>query len=105
MEFLGLGGRGPLMILKIAALAMVVWGAVQPVSTVFNFADASMAVMATINLIAIVILSGTVRQLTVDYFRQRKAGKEPLFRFSEHPNLDKGIDPTIWNRDVEAELV
>ena len=105
MEFLGLGGRGPLMILKIAALAMVVWGAVQPVSTVFNFADASMAVMATINLIAIVILSGTVRQLTVDYFRQRKAGKEPLFRFSEHPNLDKGIDPTIWNRDVEAERV
>ncbi|MCB5197983.1 sodium:alanine symporter family protein [Loktanella sp. TSTF-M6] len=103
MEFLGLGGRMPLLILKVAAMAMVIWGAVQPVSTVFNFADASMAVMATINLVAIVILSGTVRALTIDYFKQRKAGKEPLFRFADHPNLDKGIDPTIWNRDVAAE--
>ncbi|WP_249219114.1 alanine:cation symporter family protein, partial [Loktanella sp. SALINAS62] len=103
MEFLGLGTRMPLLVLKVAAMAMVVWGAVQPVSTVFNFADASMAVMATINLVAIVILSGTVHALTRDYFQQRKAGKEPLFRFADHPNLDKGIDPTIWNKDVEAE--
>ncbi|RYH03204.1 alanine:cation symporter family protein [Salipiger sp. IMCC34102] len=103
MEFLGLGTAGPLAVLKLIALAMVIWGAVQPVATVFNFADASMAVMATINLVAIVILSGTVKQLTDDYFAQRKAGKEPLFRFKDHPRLDKGIDPTIWNRDVAAE--
>ena len=103
MEFLGLGGRTPLMVLKVGALAMVVWGAVQPVSAVFNLADASMAVMATINLVAIVILSGTVKQLTRDYFRQRAEGKEPLFRFEDHPNLDKGIDASIWNKDVKAE--
>lgn len=103
MEFLGLGGRVPLMILKTLAMAMVVWGAVQPVSAVFNLADASMAVMATINLVAILILSKTVTVLTKDYFGQKAAGKTPLFRFKDHPDLNKGIDPTIWNRDVAQE--
>lgn len=104
MEFLRLGGRVPLTILKLAALAMVVWGAVQPVREVFAFADAAMATMATVNLIAITLLSGTVVKLTRDYFEQRRAGKEPLFRASQHPDLGRGIDGTIWNRDVEAEL-
>lgn len=36
-----------------------------------------MGLMATINLIAIVLLSGTVLKLTKDYFEQRKAGQEP----------------------------
>ncbi|MEH6655423.1 sodium:alanine symporter family protein [Loktanella salsilacus] len=103
MEFLGLGGRTPLLILKTAAMGMVIWGAVQPVSAVFNLADASMAVMATINLVAILILSGTVKRLTTDYFAQKKAGKVPLFRIKEHPDMGHGIDPTIWNRDVAAE--
>ena len=103
MEFLGLGGRAPLMVLKVLAMGMVVWGAVQPVSAVFNIADASMAVMATINLVAILILSGTVVKLTRDYFDQKAQGKVPLFRFKDHPDLNHGIDPTIWNRDVEAE--
>lgn len=103
MEFLGLGGRAPLAVLKIAALAMVVWGALQKVTTVFNFADATMAMMGTINLIAIVILSKTVYTLTQDYFAQRARGEEPLFKFDEHPELTKGIDASIWNRDVEAE--
>lgn len=103
MEFLGLGGRTPLTLLKIGALAMVVWGAVQKVTTVFNFADATMAMMATINLIAIMILSKTVYTLTKDYFAQRSRGEEPMFKFDEHPELTRGIDASIWNRDVEAE--
>ncbi len=103
MEFLGLGTRTPLLILKAASMGMVMWGALQPVSAVFNLADASMAVMATINLVAIVILSGTVKRLTQDYFAQKKAGKVPLFRFKDHPGLSKGIDPTIWNRETAAQ--
>ena len=103
MEFLGLGQRTPLNILKVGALGMVVWGALQPVTTVFNFADATMAMMATINLIAILILSKTVYTLTRDYFAQRSQGHEPLFRIKDHPELDKGIDASIWNRDVKAE--
>ena len=36
---------------------------------------------STINLIAIVALSGTVAKLTRDYLAQRKAGKMPTFPF------------------------
>lgn len=103
MEFLGLGTRGPLLVLKALALLMVVWGSVQAVTTVFDFADASMALMATVNLIAILILSGTVAKLTRDYFGQRRAGKEPVFRIADYPELGDGVDGTIWNRDVAAE--
>ncbi len=103
MEFLGLGGRVPLLILKAMAMGMVVWGAVPPVAAVFNLADASMAVMATINLVAILMLSKTVTTLTKDYFGQKAAGKVPLFRIDEHDGLSKGIDATIWNRDVAQE--
>ncbi|SEN27018.1 alanine or glycine:cation symporter, AGCS family [Loktanella fryxellensis] len=103
MEFLGLGKTVPLLVLKAAVMGMVFWGAVQPVSAVFNLADASMAVMATINITAILILSKTVARLTRDYFDQKAQGRVPLFRFKDHPDLNRGIDPTIWNRDVEAE--
>ena len=78
---------------------MVVWGALQAVATVFNTADASMGLMATINLIAIVALSGTVVKLTRDYFAQRKAGVEPIFHGKDYPELGDKIDHTIWTRD------
>jgi AGCS family alanine or glycine:cation symporter len=75
----------------------VVWGALQAVATVFDLADASMGLMATINLIAIMALSGTVVALTRNYWDQRKAGKEPKFRASEHPAISKGVDHEIWD--------
>lgn len=59
-------GRVPLLLLKAGAVAMVVQGSLQAVSTVFSFADASMALLATINLVAIIILSGTVARLAQD---------------------------------------
>ncbi len=85
-------------ILRVLTLAMVVWGAIQAVATVFNTADASMGLMATINLIAIVLLSSTVVKLTRDYFAQRKAGAEPEFHAKDYPELGEGIDHDIWKR-------
>ena len=55
-----------------------------------------MGLMATINLIAIVALSGTVAKLTRDYLAQRKAGKMPTFHLSQHPDIGRGVDPEIW---------
>lgn len=52
--------------------------------------------MATINLIAIVALSGVVAALTRDYLAQRKAGQEPRFHIAEHPGLARGVEPEIW---------
>ncbi len=84
--------------LRVVALGMVVWGAVQSVKTVFDTADASMGMMATINLIAIVILSPTVVKLTRNYFAQRRAGFEPVFHAKDFPELGDGVDHSIWSR-------
>jgi AGCS family alanine or glycine:cation symporter len=99
MTFLGVGNATGLMLLRCVVLLMVVWGALQAVATVFNTADASMGLMATINLVAIVALSGTVVKLTRDYFAQRKAGLEPRFHGREYPELGDRIDHTIWTRE------
>ena len=86
-----------LTILRLAALGMVVWGGYEAVVTVFNAADASMGLMATINLIAIVLLSGTVVKLTKDYLAQRKEGLVPHFKSKDYPELHEKIDSNIWH--------
>lgn len=96
MTFLHAGNKTGLTILRIVALGMVFWGSLQSVTTVFNAADASMGLMATINLIAIVLLSGTVVKLTRDYFAQRKQGLVPHFNATEYPELKGHIDDKIW---------
>ncbi|MFV0291719.1 MAG: alanine/glycine:cation symporter family protein [Paracoccus sp. (in: a-proteobacteria)] len=91
------GGKLGIVILRATVLGMVVWGAIQAVQTVFNFADASMGLMATINLIAILLLSGTVVALTRDYLAQRRIGKEPTFRIGDHPEIAPGVNRDIWS--------
>jgi alanine or glycine:cation symporter, AGCS family len=98
LTYLGVANRTGVTILRCALLLMVVWGSVQTVATVFDAADASMGLMATINLIAIVLLSGTVVKLTRDYFAQRQAGQEPVFHGADYPELGGEIDQDIWKR-------
>ncbi|MCZ4346609.1 alanine/glycine:cation symporter family protein [Devosia neptuniae] len=100
MTFLKLSSKPWITALRLGVLAMVVWGAYESVATVFNAADASMGLMATVNLIAIVMLSGTVAKLTKDYAQQRKAGLEPSFHAADYPELAGRIDETIWTRDA-----
>ena len=54
-----------------------------------------MGLMATINLVAIVLLSGTVVKLTKDFLDQRKEGKVPTFNSTKFPEI-KGVDDSIW---------
>ncbi len=98
LVFLGVGGRVGRNVMRIGVMAMVVWGAYESVATVFNAADASMGLMATVNLIAILMLSGLVVRLTNDYLRQRKAGRKPVFLAASMPELKGKIDTTIWSR-------
>lgn len=97
MTFLGIGNKAGLTALRCLVLVMVLWGALQAVTTVFDLADASMGLMATINLIAIVALSGTVVALTRNYFAQREEGRIPRFSIREHPEMAKGVDSDIWS--------
>ncbi|AXI53551.1 hypothetical protein C1J05_02690 [Sulfitobacter sp. JL08] len=105
MTFLGLEGKVGMTILRGACLGMVVWGAVQTVTTVFNFADAAMGLMAVINLIAILLLSGTVYRLTKDYFGQRRAGIEPTFDAKSFTGPTRGISQEIWAEKANAGKV
>ena len=98
--YLGGGGRTSILALRIVVLLMVVWGALQAVATVFNAADASMGLMATINLVTIVALSGTVVKLTRDYFAQRDAGIDPEFHGADYPELGDRIEHSIWSRSA-----
>ena len=98
MTFLKVGNMPGLTVLRLGVLAMVIWGAYESVATVFNAADASMGLMAMVNLIAIVLLSGTVVKLTRDYRAQRKAGRVPLFHAADYPELAGKIDQSIWNK-------
>lgn len=94
--FLKLDQRGTVGMLRAAVLAMVIWCVYASVSVVFDMADAAMGLMASVNLIAIVLLSGTVAKLTKDYFEQRKSG-EPRFDPAAFPELNGKIDQRIWS--------
>lgn len=97
LVFLGIDNRVGMTVLRLALLAMVVWGASETVATVFNLADASMGLMATINLIAILALSGIVVKLARDFIAKRRAGQEPYFAASQLPELQGQIDAEIWH--------
>ena len=98
LTYLGLGGHTGRIGLRVALLAMVLWGSLQTVARVFNTADAAMGIMATVNLIAIVLLSGIVVKLTKDYFTQRRSGREPVFHGNDYPELADQIETDIWRR-------
>jgi AGCS family alanine or glycine:cation symporter len=95
MVFLGIDSRMMITGLRIAVVAMVIWGAQQAIAVVFDAADAAMGLMATINLIAILLLSGTVVRLTRDYFAQRRTGT-PRFTLEDHPGVPGEVDHAIW---------
>ena len=90
------GGKAGLLVLRLAALAVIVWGVYSRVQIVWDAADAAMAIMASINLVAIVLLSGVVVKLTRDYDRQLGAGRSPVFHIADHADLADGVDPGIW---------
>ena len=97
MVYLKLDNRVGLTILRCLGLLMVVWGAYESISTVFDAADAAMGLMATINLIAITLLSGLVIKLTKDYFSQNRTGT-PVFDPARFPELADKIDQKIWEK-------
>jgi len=66
----------------IFACLVVFLGALLDFGLVWNLADVLMGVMAIINLPVIVILGKTATDALKDYTRQRKAGKDPVFKAS-----------------------
>lgn len=92
--------RKALLSYRALVLALILWGSVQDLSTVFAFADITMTLSALVNLIALVLLCRVGLRLLADYDTQRKAGvAEPVLTASAFHDLN--IDRTIWGNALE----
>ncbi|NKE08460.1 MULTISPECIES: alanine/glycine:cation symporter family protein [Kocuria] len=85
------GSRGAMLAFRITVLVFVMMGAVAALELVWALANVSMALMVTINLIAVVLLSGVAAKVLKNYEAQRRRGEEPVFTGSDVPGLT-GLD-------------
>lgn len=65
---------------RVIAVIIVLIGALNEQSLAWDTADLLMGIMALINLPVIVILGKTALDALEDYIRQRKEGKDPVFK-------------------------
>ncbi|WP_439295050.1 alanine/glycine:cation symporter family protein [Lonepinella sp. BR2882] len=87
------------LMFRLAVLFFVYFGAINSATIVWDFADSVMAIMAMVNLVAIVLLSPIVWIILKDYQRQLKAKQEPTFYVDDHPQLKKyNLDPRLWKK-------
>ncbi len=76
-------GRRELMAFRLLASLIVLLGAQMDFSLVWDTADVTMGLIALINLPSILLLFRPVRLCLEDYLRQKKEGKDPLFRAAD----------------------
>lgn len=77
-----------IFIYRVFVSLMVFSGSLLGIDIVWNLADVFMALMAIINLIAILLLSNIAFKALKDYKEQKKAGiKSPTFKASSIPEL------------------
>ncbi|MBF3243450.1 sodium:alanine symporter family protein, partial [Pseudomonas aeruginosa] len=87
---------------RALVLALVVWGSVQDLSTVFAFADITMTCLAFVNLMALALLFKVGLRVMRDYDVQRRAGiKQPVFDSAQFADLD--LDREAWPAGQRAE--
>jgi len=85
-----------LPIFRLIVVAMVMFGAMAKINIVWALADASMGLMALVNLAALLLLSSLAIKVIKDYQAQRKAGKTPVFKASDFPELAGKTEKGIW---------
>ncbi|PKR78414.1 sodium:alanine symporter family protein [Halalkalibacillus sediminis] len=76
-----------LFVYRLVVLAMVMWGSVAQLQIVWNTADFFMALMAVVNLAAILLLSKLAFAVLKDYTDQKKNGIDPTFHSSNFPTF------------------
>lgn len=76
-----------LTIYRVLVVVMVLCGCIADLPFVWNLADLFMGLMATMNLLTIAVLSKFAFAAIKDYEKQRKNGKDPVFKASSIPEL------------------
>ena len=95
LRFLVGNNRKVLMGYRALVLALIFWGSIENLSTVFAFADITMTMLAFVNLFALAFLFKIAMRILNDYDNQRAAGiKTPVFDSSQFPDLD--LDRKAW---------
>ncbi|WP_454866924.1 alanine/glycine:cation symporter family protein [Pseudomonas lini] len=87
---------------RALVLTLILWGAVENLSTVFAFADITMTLLAFVNLVALALLFKVGLRVMRDYDDQRRAGaKVPVFDAGKFTDLD--LDPQAWPTTPAAQ--
>ncbi|MBT8767239.1 alanine/glycine:cation symporter family protein [Metapseudomonas boanensis] len=93
--------RPLLIVYRVLVMALVLWGSMQDLSTVFGFADVTMGLLALVNLVALTLLFKVGKRLMHDYDAQVKAGIEsPVFDAAKFADLD--LDRAAWPTNPAA---
>jgi len=80
---------------RLLTLALVMWGSLQDLGTAFGFADVTMALLAVVNLAAVVLLIKVGLRVMQDFDEQKRAGiAEPVFDPDKFADLN--IDRRAW---------
>ena len=87
LEFLT-KSKTSMLVFRVLTVACVYLGSVASLGLVWDIADVSMGVMALMNIIVIAILSPKAVAIINDYIKQRKEGKNPVFRAKDIPGLE-----------------
>ncbi|WKE66365.1 alanine/glycine:cation symporter family protein [Gallaecimonas kandeliae] len=99
VSFLAPGSDNAIRVYRFLALGMVMFGAIGELPIVWAMADVAMALMAIVNLVAILLLSGIAFKLARDYNCQRAAGKTPFFDVRKFPELKSRLAPGVWEQE------
>ncbi|MCL1123063.1 alanine/glycine:cation symporter family protein [Shewanella surugensis] len=92
-----------LPVFRLIVLGMVMFGSLAKVELVWALADVSMGLMATVNIIALLLLSGLTVRVIQDYCHQLKSGKLPSFDYKKFPELMRLKDNAWSNEKTECE--
>ncbi len=95
-------GRTVLTVFRFCACAVVLIGALLDFGLVWNIADVLMGVMTLINVPVILILSKVAMKALDDYSKQKKEGKNPVFKATAIGLKDK---TDFWNGETDEKEV
>lgn len=85
-----------LTLYRLTVVAIVMCGSLLSLKMVWSLADVTMGLMTLCNLVAIVLLGRRAMLLLADYNRQRKEGKNPVFRKADIAELADDESIECW---------
>ena len=81
-------------VFRVLVLALVLWGSMTDLTTVFIFADLTMALLGVVNLTALLLLGKVCFRILKDFDQQSQTTDTPQLDPDAWSDLD--IDPAAW---------